>query len=89
MGLGAVQYVAPGRREDLLYALTDSYMWHFFDLIPGLNITTALGWKCPVDLQGGVGGLLLVLFRVAVIYQVLAKGREIFKPDAPALGGEA
>jgi 3-oxoadipate enol-lactonase len=89
MGLGAVQYVAPGRPEDILYALTDSYMWHFFDLIPGLNITTALGWKCPVDLQGGVGGLLLVLFRVAVIYQVLAKGREIFKPDEPALGGEA
>jgi 3-oxoadipate enol-lactonase len=89
MGLGAVHYVAPGKPEDLLYALTDSYMWHFFDLIPGLNITSALGWKCPVDLQGGVGGLLLVLFRVAVIYQVLAKGREIFKKDEPALGGEA
>lgn len=89
MGLGVVQYAAPGRPEDLLYALTDSYMWHFLDLMPGLNITTALGWKCPVDLQGGVRGLLLVLFRVAVIYQVLAKGREILKPDEPAVGGEA
>jgi hypothetical protein len=81
MDLGAVQYTPPGKREDLLYALTDSYMWHFFDLLPGLNITTALGWKSPVDLQGGLRGMLLVLFRVAVIYQVLAKGREIFKPD--------
>jgi 3-oxoadipate enol-lactonase len=89
MGLGAVQYAAPGKPEDLLYALTDSYMWHFFDLMPGLNITSALGWKCPVDLQGGVRGLLLVLFRVAVIYQVLAKGREIFKPDEPVVGGAA
>jgi 3-oxoadipate enol-lactonase len=89
MELGAVQYVAPGRPEDLLYNLTDSYMWHFFDLIPGLNITTALGWKSPVDLQGSVRGLLLVLFRVAVIYQVLAKGRAIFKPDAPEVGGQA
>jgi 3-oxoadipate enol-lactonase len=88
MGLGAVQYVTPGKPDDLLYYLTDSYMWHFFDLIPGLNITTALGWKSPVDLQGGVRGMLLVLFRVAVIYQVLAKGREIFKPDETA-GGEA
>src|SRR4030095_6065251 len=88
MGVGAVQYVTPGKPEDLLYYLTDSYMWHFFDLIPGLNITTALGWKSPVDLQGGVRGMLLVLFRVAVIYQVLAKGREIFKPDEQA-GGEA
>jgi 3-oxoadipate enol-lactonase len=89
MGLGAVQYLAPGKPEDLLYALTDSYMWHFFDLIPGLGITTALGWKCPVDLQGGVRGILLVLFRVAVIYQILAKGREIFKQDDPAAGGTA
>jgi len=87
VGLGAVQYVAPGKPEDLLYNLTDSYMWHFLDLIPGLNITTAMGWKSPVDLQGGVRGALLVLFRVAVIYQVLAKGREIFKPDEPEVGG--
>jgi pimeloyl-ACP methyl ester carboxylesterase len=87
MALGAVQYTAPGRQEDLLYNLTDSYMWHFLDLIPGLNITTAMGWKSPVDLQGGVRGALLVLFRVAVIYQVLAKGREIFKPDEPEVGG--
>ena len=83
MGLGAVQYSTPGKPDDLLYYLTDSYMWHFFDLIPGLNITAALGWKSPVDLQGGVRGALLVLFRVAVIYQVLAKAREIFKPDEP------
>ena len=87
MGLGAVQYVTPGKPEDLLYYLTDSYMWHFFDLIPGLNITSALGWTSPVDLQGGIRGLLLVLFRVAVIYQVLAKGREIFKRDEPETGG--
>lgn len=87
-GLGAVQYVTPGKPEDLLYYLTDSYMWHFFDLVPGLNITAALGWKSPVDLQGGVRGLLLLLFRIAVIYQVLAKGREIFKRDAAAFEGE-
>jgi hypothetical protein len=85
MGLGAVQYAAPGKPEDLLYNLTDSYMWHFLDLMPGLNITTALGWKCPVDLQGGFRGVLLVLFRVAVIFQVLAKGGEIFKPDELAV----
>ena len=86
-GLGAVQYAAPAKPDDLLYNLTDSYMWHFLDLIPGLNITTALGWKSPVDLQGGVRGTLLVLFRVAVIYQVLAKAREIFKPDEPEVAG--
>ena len=84
MDMGAVQYAAPGKPEDLLYALTDSYMWHFLDLLPGLNITSALGWKSPVDLEGGVRGMILILFRVAVIYQVLGKGREIFKPDETA-----
>jgi pimeloyl-ACP methyl ester carboxylesterase len=79
--LGAVQYAGLERPEDLLYKLADAYSWHFFDLLPGLNITTALGWKCPVDLQGGVRGLLLVLFRAAVIFQIFAKGRQLLKRD--------
>ena len=33
---------------------------------------------------GHVRGVLLVLFRVAVIYQIFAKGREILKEDEPA-----
>jgi hypothetical protein len=79
--LGAVQYTAPGKPEDLLYKLTDAYAWHFLDLLPGLNITSALGWKNPVDLQGGVSGFLLVLFRAAVIFQIFAKARELLKRD--------
>ena len=79
--LGAVQYAAPGNPEDLLYKLTDAYAWHFVDLLPGLSITSALGWQNPVDLQGGMRGVLLVLFRVAVIFQIFAKGRELLKRD--------
>lgn len=81
--LGAVQYAGPGKPEDLLYKLTDAYAWHFLDLLPGVNITTALGWQSPVDLQGGFRGVLLVLFRAAVIFQVFAKGRELLKRDEP------
>ena len=77
--LGTVQYVALGKPEDLLYKLTDAYAWNFLDLLPGLNVTAALGWKSPVDLQGGLRGVLLVLFRAAVIFQVFAKGRELLK----------
>jgi pimeloyl-ACP methyl ester carboxylesterase len=79
--LGTVQYVAPGKPEDLLYKLTDAYAWHFFDLLPGLNVTSALGWKSPVELQGGFSGVLLVLFRAAVIFQIFAKARELLKRD--------
>ncbi len=82
--LGMVEYAATQRPEDLLYHLTDAYSWHFFDLLPGLNIASALAWKSPVDLQGGVRGVLLVLFRVAVIYQIFAKGRQILKQEEPA-----
>jgi hypothetical protein len=78
---GAVHYDAPGVPEDLLYKLTDAYAWYFIDLLPGLNVTSALGWKSPVDLQGGLRGALLVLFRAAVIFQVFAKGHELLKRD--------
>jgi hypothetical protein len=79
--LGFVHYEAPGKPEDLIYKLTDAYAWNFVDLLPGLNITSALGWKSPVDLQGGLSGALLVLFRAAVIFQVFAKGRQLLKRD--------
>jgi hypothetical protein len=80
--LNLVQYSAPGKPEDLLYKLTDAYAWNFVDLLPGLNITSALGWKSPVDLQGDIRrGLLLVLFRAAVIFQIFAKGRQLLKRD--------
>jgi hypothetical protein len=49
--------------------------------LPGLGITGALGWECPVDLQGGRRGALLVLFRVAVLYQTFTKGRRILKEE--------
>lgn len=78
---GTVHYDAPGNPEDLLYNLTDAYAWHFIDLLPGLNVTSALGWKSPVDLQGGSRGALLVLFRAAVIFQVFAKAHELLKRD--------
>jgi hypothetical protein len=81
MRLGFVEYALSPRPEDLLFHLTDAYSWHFLDLLPGLGITSALGWPCPVELQGGARGLLLVLFRAAVIYQIFAKGRAILKPD--------
>lgn len=76
-----VEYAPPPRPDDLLSHLTDDYSWHFLDLLPGVGINGALGWRCPVDLEGGRRGALLVLFRVAVLHQIFAKGREILKRD--------
>jgi hypothetical protein len=83
MRLGAVHYDGARPPEAVLGALTDAYMWHFLDLVPGLKITEALGWKSPIDLQGGVRGILLVLFRAGVIYQVLAKATSLLRKGEP------
>lgn len=85
MRVGAVEYTIARHPEELLFFLTDAYFWHLLDLVPGLKITAALGWTCPVDLEGGARGALLVLFRAAVIFQVIAKGHKILKPDAPGV----
>jgi hypothetical protein len=82
--VGLVEYGVAQNSEALLGVLTDAYMWHFLDLVPGLRITEALGWKAPLDLQGGTRGPLLLLFRAAVIYQIFAKATSILKKDEPA-----
>jgi hypothetical protein len=35
------------------------------DLRPGAGITSALGWQCPVDRQGGGRGALLLPFETS------------------------
>jgi len=89
MRLGFVEYALPPRPDDLLAHLTDAYSWHFLDLLPGVGVNSALGWQCPVDLEGGRRGALLVLFRVAVLYQIFAKGRELLKRDERSGAPEA
>jgi hypothetical protein len=82
--VGAVEYTVARQPEALLAFLTDAYTWHLLDLVPGLKITTTMGWTSPVDLDGGARGALLVMFRAVVIYQVVAKGRQFLNPDPPA-----
>ncbi len=83
MRLRTIEYLGDQKPEELLPFLTDAYMWHFLDILPGLKITDAVDWKSPVNLHGGGRGILLVLFRVAVIYQVFAKASQILKKDEP------
>jgi len=49
-------YAIPPRPDDLLSHLTDAYSWHCLDLLPGVGVNGALGWQCPVDLEGGRRG---------------------------------
>lgn len=49
------------------------YLWQLFKLIPGVDINEAFGWKSPLEKFGFVAGLLLILFRVVIVF-VFLKG---------------
>lgn len=69
----------------LVFVVVVAGVWAtLFGLVRKRHLSNAegkLGWRCPVDLEGGRRGALLVLFRVAVLHQIFAKGREILKRD--------
>ena len=79
--LGFVAYqVAPA---NALADLSDAYGWHALDLVPAVGIPDAFGWKPDVDLTGdGKRGLLLIAFRLVMVYQVFALWKRVFPPEA-------
>lgn len=80
--LGLVTYAFKGSPDAALPDLCDAYLWYTFDLIPGLDVNTALGWGPDVDMNGGWRGAVLLLFRIVVVFQVFALGRALFKAPA-------
>ena len=72
--LGWVAYASTKGLEDLSVDLSESYMWHVYDLIPAIEINRTLGQDAPrVVLEtlivNGVPdhkGLLLLAFRLTV-----------------------
>ena len=58
--------IVPGGAPSLLSA-EESYAWHILDAVPFLHVTSTLGWKEPTVLRDVLSGLLLLVFKVAVI----------------------
>jgi hypothetical protein len=50
----------------------DFYMWHFLDAIPVLKINETLLWNAPLTYHQSRVGLLLLIFKIAVIAPVIA-----------------
>lgn len=89
--LGVVEFAITAHPDAPLSDLLDAYSWYFLDLIPVLHINDALGWAADVDLNGGWRGVLLLLFRVVIVFQVFALAKRLFearkeRPDASRLG---
>jgi hypothetical protein len=77
--LGAVEFVITAHPEAPLSDLLDAYSWYFLDLIPLLDVNDALGWATDVNLNGGWRGVMLLLFRVLIVFQVFALAKRLFK----------
>lgn len=77
--LGAVTFVIKQHPDAPLSDLLDAYLWYLFDLIPVLHVNNALGWTADVDLNGGVRGVILLLFRVVIVFQVFALAKRLLQ----------
>lgn len=42
------------------------YLWHTANALPGLDVTTTLGWRLSGEVEGWLGGVLLLVFKLAV-----------------------
>ena len=84
--LGAVSFVITAHPEAPLSDLLDAYLWYFLDLIPVLRINEALGWTADVDLNGGWRGVILLLFRVVIVFQVFALAKRLLQASEKGIG---
>ena len=84
--LDAVTFVITAHPDAPLSDLLDAYAWYLLDLIPVLHVNDALGWKADVDLNGGWRGVILLLFRVVIVFQVFALAKRLLQAREERLG---
>ena len=85
--LGWVAYESAKGPEDLIVDLSDSYMWHVYDLIPSIEINRSLGQIAPsivlesVPVNGSADdrGLILLAFRIIVALVVFKTVLRLFE----------
>ena len=93
--LGWVAYASNKRPDDLIVDLSESYMWHVFDLIPAIEVNHTLGQDAPrivletVSVNGVPDhkGLVLLAFRLMVTLVLFRTVVRLFeKPKAEETG---
>jgi len=85
--LGAVTVVVTAHPDAPLSDLLDAYLWYFLDLIPVLKVNEALGWPVDVNLNGGLAGVILLLFRVVIVFQVFALAKRLLQARKEGIDG--
>jgi hypothetical protein len=93
--LGWVAYESAKGPEDVIVDLSESYMWHVYDLIPSIEINRSLGQVAPrivlesVPVNGSSDdrGLILLAFRIIVALVVFKTVLRLFERPKPEDGG--
>lgn len=76
--------INPAPAHDRVFDVTfDFYLWHIANTMPLVDIPGNLGWQKPLELHGGLGGLLVIGFTGFVIFPLIQLARLILA------GGEA
>ena len=76
--------ISPAPADDRLLDDTFSfYLWHMANTVPLVDIPGNLGWQKPLQLHGGLGGLLVIGFTGFVIFPLIQLARLV------VAGGEA
>jgi hypothetical protein len=69
---GKLKFIAPAGSKVSFDSLQDFYTWHFLEAVPLLKVNETLGWKTPLTYESALVGLVLLLFKLAVIVPVIA-----------------
>jgi hypothetical protein len=69
---GKLRFIGQPEAKLSFDSLQSFYTWHFLEAVPLLKVNETLGWKAPVSYESGLVGLLLLLFKLAVIVPVIA-----------------
>ena len=64
-------------RDRVLDDIFGFYLWHMADTVPLADIPGNLGWHKPLELHGGLGGLLVIWFSGFVIFPLIQLARLI------------
>lgn len=70
--LGVIHFHAANGARPNVDTLMGFYLWHFFDTLPVLQVTTTLHWATPVKDYDRAAGVLLILYTITVIVPVIA-----------------
>jgi hypothetical protein len=69
---GKLRFIGPPETKLSFDSLQSFYIWHFLEAVPLLKVNETLGFKAPLNYDSGLVGLVLLLFKLAVIVPVVA-----------------